>query len=589
MGRFAYRAAPRILISMLTLRILLGIMPAISALIAKLIFDQIGLFIQDGTAVDFQADMIPIILLFGTTIVINQGLSALDTYFTSEMSRRVNIAISKTVYGHILSLTGMTYFESPKFHDTLREAAVNARWSPANLVQDLTGVMRSVITILTFLGIILFFSPLLALVLVIATIPQFWVQQHFRVRRFNISWHNNSYERQAYYYSRILSEPHFAKETRLFNLGDYILNNFIQKREYVDEQNRVVQKDETKANFTLSILSASVMVGTYFVVIRQVFLSAITIGDVALYIEAVRGLQGTLQSLVITLSRMRESTLYYTHYQNLMAMQPDLQQYEPHQIAPLHNKIVIRNVSFRYDDDSPYVLKNINLTIHNNESLALVGLNGAGKTTLVKLLARFYDPTEGEILWDGVDIRHFDPTDLRKRIGAVLQDFVRYDMSARENIGLGDLRYIDDPERIEQAAKDMGIHDFITDLPNGYDTILSRWLLGADEKGTDLSGGQWQKIAIARAYMRDVDLLMLDEPTAALDAEAEHDIYERFADLTRNRASLLISHRFSTVRMADKIAVINGGEITEYGSHHELIAQGGDYARLYGLQAQQYV
>lgn len=589
MGRFAYDAAPRILIGSLSIRVLLGIMPAIAALIAKLIFDLIGSFLQDDASISFQADMLPIILLFGGTLVVTQGLTALDAYFTGEMTRRVNIAISKTVYGHILTLTGMTYFESPKFHDTLREAASNAQWSPANLIQDLTTLLRNGITLISFFGIIFFFNPMLALILVIATVPQFWVQRRFRIRRFHISWSNNAYERQAYYYARLLSEPMFAKELRLFNLGNYILDKFITKREYVNEQNRKLQADETRANVGLSIVTALVMVGTYIAVIGQVFASAITIGDVALYIEVVRGLQGTLQNTVTTLTKLSASTMYFAHYQTLMAMTPELEQYEYCPVKRLQHKIEMQNVSFRYEDNSPYVLKNINLTIHKNESLALVGLNGAGKTTIVKLLSRFYDPTEGSILWDGVDIRHFDPIELRERLGAVLQDFVRYDMTVQENIGLGNLQHIDDQSRIQHAAQDMGIHQFIEDLPNGYNTVLSKWLVGSDEQGTDLSGGQWQKIAISRAYMRDVDMLMLDEPTAALDAEAEHDIYERFAELTANKASLLISHRFSTVRMANKIAVIDGGTITEYGTHEDLIAQDGEYARLYGLQAKQYV
>ena len=204
------------------------------------------------------------------------------------------------------------------------------------------------------------------------------------------------------------------------------------------------------------------------------------------------------------------------------------------------------------------------------------------------MLARFYDPTEGQILWDGVDIRHFTPDSLRERLGAVFQDFVKYDLTARENIGLGDVQYIEDIERIQSTAQQVGVDDFITALPQGYETILSRWLVDKDDDGTDLSGGQWQKVAISRTYLRNVDVLMLDEPTSALDAEAEYDIYQRFADISKNRATVLISHRFSTVRMADKIAVIDDGTIQEYGTHLELLDKGGTYARLYGLQAQQY-
>lgn len=235
------------------------------------------------------------------------------------------------------------------------------------------------------------------------------------------------------------------------------------------------------------------------------------------------------------------------------------------------------------------MLRDINLCIPAGQCLALVGLNGAGKTTLVKLLTRLYDPTEGQILWDGIDLREFDPVELRCHMGAIFQDFIRYDLTVQENIGLGDVERIKQSEAIRQAANKAGIHKLVERLPQGYDTILSRWLVGKDTgAGADLSGGEWQKIALARMFMRDADMLMLDEPTAALDAQAEYDLYSSFVELMAGRTSLLITHRFSTVRMADAVAVLEQGQITEYGSHTELVARKGTYAHLYQMQAERY-
>jgi len=245
-------------------------------------------------------------------------------------------------------------------------------------------------------------------------------------------------------------------------------------------------------------------------------------------------------------------------------------------------------VSFRYSDQHPWVLQNVTLTFPRGKCLGLVGLNGAGKTTLVKLLTRLYDPTEGEILWDGVDIRHFETRELRQRMGGIFQDFVHFDLTAEENIGLGQVDEIDNSERIHQAAVDAGVDEVLEKLPQGYKTVLSRWL-AEDKVGIDLSGGQWQKIAIARMFMRETDFLILDEPTAALDAEAEYEIYNHFVNLVKGRTSLLISHRFSTMRIADVIAVLDGGKIVEYGTHDELLQAEKAYARLYNMQLEQHM
>lgn len=588
-GQIAYTAAPRLFVATIILRIIQSLMPVATAFAVALIFDQLGIVLTSQETVVFEETILPLVLFFGFLLIVSQLLTTIDLYFNEDMGRRVSLRVSQLSYGQLLNLPGLQYFESPKFHDTLRQATEGIQWEPGNILRQATGALGSIITLLGFLGVVLVFNPLLALILLVATVPTLITQMRFRRKRFDMSWHNSPKERKAWYYGHLLSNTHYAKELRLFNLGHYLLRRYTTTMEDVHRLQRDLNQEELRLNSAVNLLGAIITVGTYILVISQAFARTITLGDVTLYIEAVRNVQTNLNNLAYNIVSLSERTLFFTHYQDLMALETTLPMLEPkHDLTPLREKLELRGVSFRYTEDSDWVLKDINLTIAKGESLALVGVNGAGKTTLVKLLARFYDPTEGQILWDGVDIRHYDPVDLRERIGAVFQDFVQYEVTARENIGFGDVTHINDSERIQKVAQNIGVSQFIEDLPQQYETVLSRWLLQDQEDGTDLSGGQWQKIAIARTYLRNADVLMLDEPTAALDAEAEHDIYERFATLTQNRASILISHRFSTVRMADKIAVIEDGIISELGSHHDLIAHNGTYAHLYGLQAEKY-
>ncbi|MEM9954516.1 MAG: ABC transporter ATP-binding protein [Chloroflexota bacterium] len=571
------------------LRVLQAVLPVISAYLIKLVFDRLGMILTTNAVFSFQSDMLPFVLLLGLVITIGQGLIALDTYLTEEMARRLQLHTSTLIYSHLLRLQGMHYFESPRFHDTLEQATDHLQWTPAELVRSASSFIGSLLTVVGFIGVVLVFSPLLALLLFLATIPTFITQMRFSRNRFALSWYNSPKERKSYYLGTLLSQTLYAKEVRLFNLGEYFLNQYRRVMGDIHDKQRELSQEELHVNTGLNLFSAALTVGSYVYVIAQAFALRISLGDVTLYIEAVRNMQQHLSVMAWTVASLSERTLFFSHYETLTALQPSIEQLHPSRDVPsLTDAIELRNVSFRYTDESEYVLRGVSLTLRKGETLALVGLNGAGKTTIVKLLTRFYDPTEGEILWDGIDIRHFDPADLRGRMGAVLQDFNQYDLTARENIGLGDTRYIEDMERVRQVAQTVGVDGFIRDLPQGYETVLSRWLVESGKNGTDLSGGQWQKVAIARMYMRNADVMLLDEPTAALDAEAELDIHERFVHLAQNRASLLISHRFSTVRMADKIAVLEDGRITEYGTHAELMTRNSTYAQLYKVQAAQY-
>ncbi|MDQ3930114.1 MAG: ABC transporter ATP-binding protein/permease, partial [Chloroflexota bacterium] len=465
-----------------------------------------------------------------------------------------------------------------------------AQRGPSQAVLTLTSILRGALTIVAFLGVLLSLSPILAAAIFLSSLPHLYTHIKMGHQRLVTALETSPKERRATYYNNLLAGLPYAKEMRLFGLADHFLRLFRQVTGEIHLLQRRQQARELRASLGLTVLSNVVGGLAFGAVVFFVLQNRLSLGDVMLYTSAVASVQAALSTLVFGLANIHESVLFYSHYRNLMELgDPLVPSTRSLPVPPLRSGIEIRNVSFRYSAEHPWVLYNANLFIPAGQSVALVGLNGAGKTTLVKLLTRLYDPTEGEILWDGIDLREFDPQELRRHTAAILQDFVHYDLTAHQNIGLGDVSRLEDSDTIYLAATKAGIHDKIEELPQGYQTVLSRWLT---DKGTgaDLSGGEWQKVAVARMFMRDgsADLLIMDEPTAALDAKAEYEIYSKFVELMSGRTCLLITHRFSTVRMSDLVAVLENGQISEFGTHDELLAHNETYAQLYNLQATHY-
>ena len=471
------------------------------------------------------------------------------------MSLKIQIAINEKIN----SLAGLGPFEDPRFHDAIQLATQGAQFGPQEMLGTFTSLVGRVVTIMSFLGILVSFNPFLTGLVVVTAMPELYVQIKMGHQRFSLAHEMTPKQRQVGYYNRVLSSLEFVKELRLFNLADHFLNSFRGISRELHQSQRNQQFREMRWQLVLNYFTNFVSIGAFIAVVLQAFAGRLSLGDVTLYTNAVRSVQGALSGLVFALANISESALFFTRYTELLALPQSIYICpSPQATPPLFLAIKLRNVSFHYSDEHPWVLRNVNLTIHAGQCGALVGLNGAGKTTLVKLLTRFYDPTAGRITWDGVDLHEFDPQDLRRRIEAIFQDFVRFDLTAHENVGLGDVVRMTENDRVHRAAEKAGVHETLAALPQGYQTTLSRWLVD-NGTGVDLSGGEWQKIALARLFIRDADLMILDEPTAALDAQAEYDVYSRFVDLVAVKTSLLISHRFSTVRMADVIAVLEEG------------------------------
>lgn len=587
MLQLVWQAYPIACLGILLLTILQGLIPLANAWVTKILLDWLTQLLVGGRVTKEQ--LIWLLLAQAVLMVATAMLPDLSRYLNAELGRRLTVLIQSTVYKKIDCFQGIAHFENPKVYDTIQLAQQGAEQSSSQTLEISTGFIQSLVTLLSFIGVLFSFNLFLANLVLLAAFPQLLVQLKLGQQRFGLAFELSPTERRKYYYSFLLASVQAAKEVRLFGLGQYFLHKLLNLYQRVHQAERKQQQRELRWELGLSILSSVVASIAFIIVVFAAFGRRVTLGDITLYVSAVSSVQAALSQFVFAIAGLSESVLFHSYFQNLLALPPALPiSSVPQPVPKLSSGLELRHVSFRYSVRQPWILRDVNLKIPAGSCLALVGLNGAGKTTLVKLLTRLYDPCDGQILWDGIDLRDFEPAEFRQRIGTIFQDFMHYDLTVRENIGLGNLAKIDDKKWIQQAAQKANIHDDIMRLPQDYETELSR-MFAEEGQGIDLSGGQWQRVATARMFAREADLLILDEPTAALDAQAEYELYSHFTDLMSKRTSVLISHRFSTVRMADAIAVLKDGRIVEYGTHDLLIDLDGMYAKLYEMQAESYI
>ncbi len=582
----AVRAAPWHLAGYGALTLLSGAFPVVVAWCTKGVLDQITHTEPNAAAA---MRLVVVLALVGVAAAATPSLTQ---YLSAQARRAIALAADDRLHRKINEFAGLARFENPEFLDRLRTARLSGPRAPAQLVDSVVGVTRAVVTVGGFALSVWIISPVFTLVVMASAVPVLVAEMTLARRRAHTQHGIGASQRRESFYGSLLSTVQAAKEVRLFGLGDHFRSLMLGERRASNAAEREVERRTVVVQSTLAVLAAVVAGAGLLWVVRAAVRGEVSVGEVTLFVASAAAVQTGLSGIAVTIATAHQALVEFEHYRSVLRTGSDLPvPTQPAALPALAARIEFRDVWFRYSPDHPWVLRGVNLVVEAGRSVGIVGVNGAGKSTLVKLLCRFYDPTRGSITWDGVDIRDVGPEELRRRIGAVFQDYMEYDLTVADNIGVGDLSAAGDRDRIRDAAGKAEIHETLEKLPNGYDTMLSR--IFADPAnpaaGVLLSGGQWQRIALARSYLRsDPDLLILDEPSAGLDPEAESRVHERLSTHRSSCTRVLISHRLGTLRDADLIVVLSEGVVVEQGTHDELIAGKGDYRRLFQLQAKGY-
>jgi ATP-binding cassette subfamily B protein len=580
--KIVWDSGPLVVVLGFVFRLLMALQPIGLLYVSKLIIDTIVYVVSKHQPIPEKLWWLVaaefIIAVMGN--VLTRAIDYLDSVLADKYMRHVSIQVMK----HAAELDVLAY-EDPVFYDRLERARVQATDRLA-MIQMLGRLVQQVITTITLSVSIIYFSPWLLLLLIAGVLPAFIGESHFAFLGYAKNFRQTPVRRQLDYLRVLGGSKEAAKELKLFGLSKFLTDRFTRLSDEVYAENVALSKRKLIAGALLSVIGSLGYYSAYVYVIWRTVTGALTIGTLYFLAGAILQASTNIQQIFSTLSGVADQALFLTDLLAFFEMQPTIRS-KPNALPaprPIQRGFEFRNVSFAYPGSPRLILKKLNFTLHTGERVALIGENGQGKTTIVKLITRLYDPTEGQVLLDGIDLREYSLEDLYHEIGVIFQDFMRYEMTAHENVAVGRIEEIGNKEEIASAAHKSLADEVIAKLPARYDQMLGRRF----ENGVDLSGGEWQKLALARAYLRDAQLLILDEPTAALDARSEYEVFERFAELTGGKMALFISHRFSTVRMADRIVVLADGQIAEDGSHEQLMALGGQYAEMFELQAASY-
>nr|WP_223807208.1 ABC transporter ATP-binding protein [Lysobacter psychrotolerans] len=588
-----WSTSPALTLTTLGLRIVRALLPVATLYVGKLIIDEAVRLVAAGTSFESLPQALstgqlqPLLWLLAIEFALAIGsdlLGRVISYGDSLLSELFTNVTSVRLMEHAATLD-LEDFEDPDLQDKL-DRARRQTMGRMNLLSQLFGQVQDAITVVSFAIGLLVYAPWLILLLAIALIPAFIGESHFNAVGYSLNFQWTPERRQLEYVRQMGASVETAKEVKIFNLHRFLIAKYRELADKFFRANRSLARRRALWGSLLAALGTLGYYVAYGYIAWRTVKGDFSIGDLTFLAGSFRRLRQLMEGLLVGFSQIAGQALYLDDLFSFFEIVPEIAS-KPDAVPvpkPIVHGFVFENVGFRYPDAERWALRGLNFELRAGEVLALVGENGAGKTTLVKLLARLYDPDEGRILLDGLDLRDYDLEQLRSNIGVIFQDFVRYHLTAGENIGVGQIDAMRDGPRIREAARRAMADGLIEGLPDGYDQLIGRRF----KTGVDLSGGQWQKIAIARAYMRDAQVMILDEPTAALDARAEFEVFQRFKELSSDKTAVLISHRFSSVRMADRILVLANGGLEASGTHDELLAQGGRYAELFELQAAGY-
>ncbi len=573
----------RLTLFLALLTLIAGLLPAVVAYAGKLIVDSVviasrsKLLSDQWTALHYLAlEAFVVAILAGS----KQGLALCQSLLRVLLGQKVNVLILEKA----LTLD-LTHFEDSEFYDKMTRARREASSRPLSLVGRTFGLVQDTLTLITYGGLLIHFSVWAVIVLMVAAVPAFVAETRFAGEAFRLFRWRTPESREQNYLEFLIANEAPAMEVKLYQLGQTLLDRYtaIFNRLYGEDRNLTIRRGTW--SYLLSLVSTAAFYLAYIWIVVETIVGTITLGELTMYLVVFRQGQNAFASILSAIGGMYEDSLYLSNlYEFLEQEIPQPKGYADRGTIP-GDGLRFEEVSFQYPGSDDLALNHVSFHLKPGEKLAIVGENGSGKTTLIKLLTRLYTPNSGRILLDGLDLQLWNLETLQQRIGVIFQNFMQYQFKVGENVGVGDVNYLDDHDRWFEAAEKGNALPFIEQMPEGFETRLGRWF----KSGRELSGGQWQKIALSRAFMRiRADILVLDEPTSAMDAESEVQIFDRFREMTSNQMAILISHRFSTVRMADRILVLSMGKVLEQGSHEDLVNAEGRYAHLFTLQAAGY-
>ena len=589
-----WEAAPFLLLAMIFFCALNGVLPVVGAYISKdllnVIAELLGVSATDSLEDNLFVVMRPVMILFGAYFIYlfsNKVVSRLNTMVTGLAGELVVNHIKLKIVDKAKTVD-LASFDRPEFYEKLENANREASMRPIHILSATFNVLSALISSVSFIAVLATLSPYAPVIIILAAVPTAIVNFVYRHRNFRYIRMHSKERREMNYYSSLMVNKDNVKEIKILGLGDRFIDKYKDafKRYYKGLKKLIVGESTTQ--LSIAFISTLVNCALFIYVAYTVVFGDGQIGDYSLYTGALTSISGYISTVFTATATIYEGTLFINNMMEFMAERSSVVPTvnEPVKVTKGLHTVEFCNVSFKYPGSDRFVLKNINIKLEPTDSVVLVGLNGAGKTTFIKLLTRLYDPTEGVILLDGRDIREYDVESLHNLFGIVFQDFGKYAVSAAENIEYGDLRRNHEREDVVTAAKRSDADEFILNLPDGYDTPLTRIF---EENGIELSGGQWQKLSVARAFYKESDIMILDEPTASLDAIAEREVFDRFSELAKGKLTIFVSHRLSSATSASKIVVINGGEISEVGNHLSLMEKRGEYYRLFTTQASRYI